>query len=190
MDARRASSAATRGAPAEAASGFSGRSKEGSWGSSDTVLGVSAKCRAKTRAHRRPPAQSSGRRPQKQRTLDFMTADERMARMTLHAIYPLYLAKIEKKGRSKAELDEILQWITQLDADGLATVQAEKWTFQELFDRLELHPNASLITGVICGYRVENIENPVSQKVRYLDKIVDELAKGRAVEKIMRERLS
>lgn len=116
-----------------------------------------------------------------------MTADERMARMTLYAIYPLYLAKIEKKGRIKAELDEILQWITQLDADGLATVQAEKWTFQELFDRLELHPNASLITGVICGYRVENIENPVSQKVRYLDKIVDELAKGRAVEKIKRQ---
>jgi hypothetical protein len=66
-------------------------------------------------------------------------------------------------------------------------VQAEKWTFQELFDRLDLHPNASLITGVICGYRVENIENPVSQKVRYLDKIVDELAKGRAVEKIKRQ---
>lgn len=119
-----------------------------------------------------------------------MTADERMARMTLHAIYPLYLAKIEKKGRSKAELDEILQWITQLDAVGLSRVQAEKWTFQELFDRVDLHPNATLITGLICGYRVENIENPVSQKVRYLDKIVDELAKGRAVEKIKRERLS
>jgi hypothetical protein len=116
-----------------------------------------------------------------------MTADERMARMTLHAIYPLYLAKIERKGRSKAELDEILQWITQLDADGLERLQAEKWTFQELFERVDLHPNAALITGVICGYRVENIENPVSQKVRYLDKIVDELAKGHAVEKIKRQ---
>ena len=115
-----------------------------------------------------------------------MTADERMARMSLHAIYPLYLAKIEKKGRNKAELDEILQWITQLDADGLARVQKEKWTFQELFERVDLHPNAALITGVICGYRVEEIEDPLTQQVRWLDKVVDELAKGKALEKIKR----
>jgi hypothetical protein len=182
MDARRASSAATRGAPGAASAPWG--AEVGLAGNSEDTL------RNPTNKGPSDRGAKVQHTPSKTTYLGLMTADERMARMTLHAIYPLYLAKIEKKGRSKAELDEILRWITQLDADGLARVQAEKWTFQELFDRVDLHPNAALITGVICGYRVENIENPVSQKVRYLDKIVDELAKGRAVEKIKRERLS
>ena len=115
-----------------------------------------------------------------------MNSDERLARMTLHAIYPLYLAKIERKGRTREELDEILQWALQVDDAGLQAAVAAEWTFTELFARMPLHPDTAKITGTICGYRVENIENPVSQKVRYLDKIVDELAKGWSLEKIKR----
>jgi hypothetical protein len=115
-----------------------------------------------------------------------MNSDERLARLVFGAIYPLYVAKVERKGRTREELDAVLQWALQVDDAGLRAAVAAEWTFAELFDRMPLHPDTAKITGTICGYRVENIENPTSQKVRYLDKIVDELAKGWSLEKIKR----
>jgi hypothetical protein len=114
------------------------------------------------------------------------STDQRIARMKYSTVYPLYLAKVEKKGRTKEELDEVIQWLTGLHAKQMAEALKEEWTFETLFQRATLHPNAHLITGVICGYRVEEIENPLTQQVRYLDKLVDELAKGRKMEKILR----
>ena len=115
-----------------------------------------------------------------------MNQDERIARMKYSTVYPLYLAKVEKKGRTKEELDQVIQWLTGFDTKQLADALKEEWTFETLFQRATIHPNAHLITGVICGYRVEAIENPLTQQVRYLDKLVDELAKGRRMEKILR----
>jgi hypothetical protein len=115
-----------------------------------------------------------------------MNSDERMARLVFGSIYPLYVAKVERKGRTREELDAVLQWALQVDDAGLRAAVAAEWTFTELFERMPLHPDTAQITGTICGYRVENIENPTSQKVRYLDKIVDELAKGWSLEKIKR----
>ncbi|MDQ3279326.1 MAG: DUF2200 domain-containing protein [Bacteroidota bacterium] len=112
--------------------------------------------------------------------------DERIANMTLASVYPHYLAKVEKKGRTKEELHAIIQWLTGYDDKALQTLLEEKVTFETFFRNASLHPNAHLITGVICGYRVEEIENPLTQQVRYLDKLVDELAKGRTLEKILR----
>jgi hypothetical protein len=114
------------------------------------------------------------------------THHQRMANMTFATVYPLYLSKVEKKGRTKAELDQVITWLTSFDAQKLQELIAEKATFETFFAQATLHPNAHLITGVICGYRVEEIENPLTQQVRYLDKLVDELAKGRAMEKILR----
>lgn len=112
--------------------------------------------------------------------------DERIAKMTFASVYPHYLAKVEKKGRTKDELHEVIRWLTGFDEAKLQAQIDEKATFEDFFAKAKLHPNASLITGVICGYRVEEIENPLTQKVRYLDKLIDELAKGRKMEKILR----
>ncbi|NUQ26059.1 MAG: DUF2200 domain-containing protein [Saprospiraceae bacterium] len=112
--------------------------------------------------------------------------DERIATMTFAAVYPHYLAKVEKKGRTKEELHQVLEWLTGFDEKKLNELIEEKVTFETFFQRATLNPNAHLITGVICGYRVEEIENPLTQQVRYLDKLVDELAKGRKMDKILR----
>ena len=102
------------------------------------------------------------------------------------AVYPLYLAKVEKKGRSKEELDQVIQWLTGFDAAELARHLAAGTTFHDFFADARLNPNASRITGVVCGVRVEEVEDPLMRKIRYLDKLVDELAKGRALEKVLR----
>lgn len=112
--------------------------------------------------------------------------NERMAKMTFASVYPHYITKVEKKGRTKAELLEVIEWLTGFDQKKLDKLITEKVTFQEFFDEANLNPNAELITGMICGYRIEEIENPLTKKVRYLDKLVDELAKGRKMEKILR----
>jgi hypothetical protein len=112
--------------------------------------------------------------------------DERIAKMTFALVYPLYLAKVEKKGRTKEELHQVIAWLTGYDEKKLQELIEEKVTFENFFQNASINPNAHLITGVICGYRVEEIENPLTQQVRYLDKLVDELAKGRKMEKILR----
>jgi hypothetical protein len=113
--------------------------------------------------------------------------DIRFAQMTLATVYPLYLAKVERKGRTEAELLQVIEWLTGFNEQDLSQFIETKASFDRFFEKAKLNPNASLITGVICGYRVEDIENPLTQKVRYLDKIVDELAKGRAMDKILRK---
>ncbi|WP_246222809.1 DUF2200 domain-containing protein [Maribellus comscasis] len=112
--------------------------------------------------------------------------DERIAKMTFASVYPLYLEKVEKKGRTKEELHEVIEWLTGFDDKQLQQLINAGVTFDQFFQQAKLNKNAPLITGVICGYRVENIENPLTQQVRYLDKLVDELAKGRKMEKILR----
>lgn len=112
--------------------------------------------------------------------------DERIAKMKFSSVYPLYLSKVAKKDRTKAELDQVISWLTGYNEEQLAVLLRQEVTFEAFFSQAILHPNAHLITGVICGYRVEAIENPLTQKVRYLDKLVDELAKGRKIEKILR----
>ena len=112
--------------------------------------------------------------------------NERIAKMTFASVYPHYVTKVEKKGRTKAELHQIISWLTGYDELKLQEFINEKATFDIFFQNAELNPNAHLIKGVICGYRIEEIENPLTQQVRYLDKLVDELAKGRAMEKIVR----
>lgn len=113
--------------------------------------------------------------------------DERIASMTFSSVYPHYVTKVEKKGRTEEELLEVIKWLTGFDDKKIQSLINEKANFQEFFQQANLNPNAHLITGVICGIRVENIENPLSQKVRYLDKLVDELAKGKKMEKILRQ---
>jgi len=113
--------------------------------------------------------------------------DERMAKMTFASVYPHYVTKIEKKGRTKEELHQVIEWLTGFNEKKLKDLINEKVTFETFFKRAKLSPNAHLITGVICGYRIEEIENPVTKKVRYLDKVVDELAKGKNLEKILRQ---
>lgn len=114
------------------------------------------------------------------------THDQRIAKMTFASVYPLYLAKVEKKGRTKKELYQVIQWLTGFDDKKLTELIKEQVTFETFFQTATLNPNAHLITGLICGYRVEEIANPLTQKVRYLDKLVDELAKGRKMQKILR----
>lgn len=114
------------------------------------------------------------------------THDERIAKMTFASVYPMYVQKVEKKGRTKEELNEVIEWLTGFDDRKLQQLIKDKITFETFFQQASLNANARLITGVICGYRVEEIENPLTQKVRYLDKLVDELAKGRTMEKILR----
>ncbi|GAA4842301.1 DUF2200 domain-containing protein [Algivirga pacifica] len=113
--------------------------------------------------------------------------DERMATMIFASVYPHYVTKVEKKGRTKEELHLVINWLTGFDDAKIQQLLDEKVTFEQFFQAAELHPNIHLIKGVICGYRVEEIENPLTQKVRYLDKLVDELAKGKKMEKILRE---
>jgi len=102
------------------------------------------------------------------------------------SVYPLYLQKVERKGRTKAELDEVIGWLTGFDETALDAELAGGATFEEFFARARLHPDVARITGTICGVRVEEIEDPLMQRIRYLDKLVDELAKGRPMAKILR----
>ena len=102
------------------------------------------------------------------------------------SVYPLYVAKLERKGRTRAELDQVIEWLTGFDDAALKAHLDAQTTFEGIFDDAHLNPNAGLITGVICGVRVEEIEDPLMQKIRYLDKLVDELAKGKAMEKVLR----
>jgi len=111
---------------------------------------------------------------------------QRIAKMTFASVYPLYVAKVEKKGRSKEELHQVIKWLTGYDNKKLQQLIKENVTFETFFQDATLNPNAHLITGVICGYRIEEIENPLMKQVRYLDKLVDELAKGKKMEKILR----
>lgn len=114
------------------------------------------------------------------------THNERMAKMTFSSVYPMYVTKVEKKGRTKEELDQVISWLTGFDEPMIQELIDEKVTFERFFQLATLHPNAHLITGLICGYRIEEIENTLTRQVRYLDKLVDELAKGRKMEKILR----
>ena len=112
--------------------------------------------------------------------------DERIAKMTFASVYPHYVAKVEKKNRTKEELHQVIEWLTGYDEKKLQELIDEQVTFEKFFANATLNPNAQLITGVICGFRIEEIENPVTKQVRYLDKLVDELAKGKKMEKILR----
>jgi len=112
--------------------------------------------------------------------------NERIAKLTFASVYPLYLTKVEKKGRTKEELHEVIEWLTGFNNKKQQELIKEKVTFETFFQQAKLNPNAHLITGLICGYRIEEIENPLTQQVRYLDKLVDELAKGKKMEKILR----
>ena len=114
------------------------------------------------------------------------THNQRIAKMTFASVYPHYVTKVEKKGRTKEELHQVIEWLTGFNDRKLQELIEQKVTFETFFEKASLNPNANLITGVICGYRVEEIENPLTQKARYLDKLVDELAKGRKMEKILR----
>jgi len=108
--------------------------------------------------------------------------------MSFASVYPLYVKKVERKGRTKAEVDEVIRWLTGYDSQALQKVIDDKSDLETFFARApQLNPNVSKITGVICGYRVEEIKDELMQKIRYLDKLVDELAKGRAMEKILRK---
>ena len=113
--------------------------------------------------------------------------DEKIAKMSFAGVYPHYVTKVERKGRTEAELQEVIAWLTGHGEAALTQAIEEKWTFAQFFEQATLHPNAGLIKGVICGYRVEEITNPLTQQVRYLDKLVDELAKGKKMEKILRQ---
>ncbi len=114
------------------------------------------------------------------------THDQRIARMIFASVYPMYVEKVEKKGRTKEELHQVIEWLTGFNNKKLQELIKERVTFETFFQRASLNPNVHLITGVICGYRVEEIKNPLTQQARYLDKLVDELAKGRKMEKILR----
>jgi hypothetical protein len=113
--------------------------------------------------------------------------DERIAQMSFALVYPLYLAKVEKKGRTKDELHHVIKWLTGFDEKVLQKLIVKNVKFEQFFQKAKLNPHAHLITGIICGYRVEEIQNPLTQRVRYLDKLVDELAKGKKLEKILRK---
>jgi hypothetical protein len=112
--------------------------------------------------------------------------DQRIAKMSFASVYPMYLAKVQKKGRTRDELHQVIKWLTGFDDGELQELIERKATFETFFAKARLNRNARFITGVICGYRVEEIENPLSRQVRYLDKLVDELAQGRKMEKILR----
>ena len=111
--------------------------------------------------------------------------NEKMARMKFSTVYPLYLNKILKKERSKEELDKVIEWLTGFDNIAIEQLLEEDTSFQKFFDLAKLNPKADLIKGIICGYRIEEIKNPLTQKIRILDKLVDDLAKGRKLDKIL-----
>jgi hypothetical protein len=112
--------------------------------------------------------------------------DERIAKMTFASVYPHYINKVERKGRTKEELHQVIEWLTGFDYKKLQQLIDEKVTFETFFKKAKLNPRAHLITGIICGYRIEEIEHPLTKQTRYLDKLVDELAKGKKMEKILR----
>lgn len=112
--------------------------------------------------------------------------DQKIAKLTFASVYPHYVKKVETKGRTIQELHEVIEWLTGFDAKKLQQLIDEKVTFEAFFDRANLNPNAELITGMICGYRIEDIKTPLTKKARYLDKLIDELAKGKKMEKILR----
>jgi len=113
--------------------------------------------------------------------------EERIYAMKVSAVYPLYVKKAERKGRTKADVDAVICWLTGYDADGLVAQLTKEATFETFFGEApRLNPNASLITGVVCGVRVETIEDPLVQKARWLDKLIDELARGKALDKVLR----
>jgi len=112
--------------------------------------------------------------------------NERIAKMTFAAVWPHYLTKVQSKGRTSDELYQVIEWLTGFSQENLQELIDEQATFETFFQRARLNPNAKRITGVICGYRIEEIENPLTKKVRYLDKLLDELAKGKKMEKILR----
>lgn len=112
--------------------------------------------------------------------------DVRIAKLTFASVYPHYILKVESKGRTKEELHKVIKWLTGFDDKKLQELIDKKATFETFFQKAKLNPNAHLITGVICGYRIEDIENALTKQVRYLDKLVDELAKGKTMEKILR----
>ncbi len=112
--------------------------------------------------------------------------DERIANMTFGSVYPHYITKIEKKGRTQEELHQVIEWLTGFDEQKIKQLVEDKVTFREFFDQATLNPNASLITGVICGYRVEGITNELTRNCRYMDKLIEELARGKKMEKILR----
>lgn len=113
--------------------------------------------------------------------------DEKIRVMKFSSVYPHYVTKIEKKGRTKDELHRVIEWLTGFDEAKLHTLIEQQVTFEEFFDQATLNPNAELIKGVICGYRIEDLQTKLTRECRYLDKLVDELAKGKKLEKIMRE---
>ena len=118
---------------------------------------------------------------------DLIMENHRIYSMAFASVYPAYIAKAEKKGRTKAEVDTCIAWLTGYNQKDLVKILADKTDFQTFFDNApQLHPNAHKITGMICGYRIEEIQHPLMQKIRYLDKLIDELAKGRSMEKILR----
>lgn len=112
--------------------------------------------------------------------------NERIAKMTFASVYPHYITKVESKGRTKEELHQVIDWLTGFNEKKLLDLIESKATFETFFKKAKLNPNAQFITGVICGYRIEEIENPLTKQVRYLDKLVDELAKGKRMDKILR----
>lgn len=112
--------------------------------------------------------------------------DARVAALTFASIYPHYITKVEKKGRSLEELHEVLHWLTGYNAQQIQNFVNDQSTLQEFFENANVHPNASMITGSICGYKIQEIETKLTRECRYMDKVVDELAKGKALEKIMR----
>jgi hypothetical protein len=113
--------------------------------------------------------------------------DARIANMTFASVYPHYLNKVEKNGRTREELHQVIEWLTGFDEEKLYALIDQKVTFETFFANAKLNPNAHLIKGVICGYRIEEIETPLTKQARYLDKLIDELAKGRKMEKILRQ---
>lgn len=115
--------------------------------------------------------------------------NERIAKMKFFSVYPHYVTKVEKKGRTKDELHQVIEWLTGFDETKIQQLIDEKVTFEEFFQQADLNPNAHLIKGIICGYRIEEIDNSLTRQARYLDKLIDELAKGRKMEKILRTEL-
>jgi hypothetical protein len=113
--------------------------------------------------------------------------DDRIAKMTFSSVYPLYLAKVTRKGRTEEELLTVIEWLTGFDQAKLHKLIAHNVTFQSFFEQATLHPNAHMITGSICGYKIQDIENQLTKQTRYLDKLVDELAQGRKMDKILRK---
>lgn len=113
--------------------------------------------------------------------------NERVRKMKFYSVFPHYVTKVEKKGRTKEELFTVIEWLTGFNEEDLNKLIDEKVTFETFFERATLNPNAHLIKGVVCGYRVEEIDNPLTKKARYLDKVIDELARGKKLENILRK---